>query len=337
MLPTRRAFTLVELLVVIAIIGILVALLLPAVQFAREAARRSSCSNNLHQLALAAHNFEGTHRRLPVGSESKQFPTAPSFPYNFYRWSTLAHLSPFLENSAAYNKLDLTVPLYAPPAYAIAPQNVEAVAIVVRSFLCPSDTGRPVAVGFGPTNYVACAGSGANGGTPFEADGMFFVNSTFGFGEVTDGTSNTAFFSESTLGTGPESTNDPQHVQTMGQTVYRFIYGAPLSDSACNGTSMWNVSNRRGFAWVNGEYRCTLYNHYYPPNAKTPDCLGVTFDPDPARLYTGYGWRAARSKHNTGVNVAMSDGAVRFVGESINLVTWRALGTRGGNEVVGPF
>src|SRR6187455_2369779 len=96
---STAGFTLVELLVVIAIIGVLVALLLPAVQMARESARRSQCLNNLRQLGLAVHNFESSHKLLPVGSESKPVPNAPTFPHNFYRWSVLAHLTPYLEQS----------------------------------------------------------------------------------------------------------------------------------------------------------------------------------------------------------------------------------------------
>jgi prepilin-type N-terminal cleavage/methylation domain-containing protein len=333
----RSAFTLVELLVVIAIIGLLVALLLPAVQAAREAARRSQCGNNLRQLGLAVHNFDGAYQRLPVGSESKVFPAAPSFPYNFYRWSVLARLTPYLEQSNAYNSLDLTVPLYSPPSFGIAPQNQAGVALVVPLFLCPSDQRQVVATGFGPTNYAGCAGSGSGGGTPFQADGTFYVNSPTRFADLLDGTSNTTLMSESLLGTAPESTTDAAHVQQSPQTVYRFHQGAPLTVSACNGAGVWNVSNRRGFSWVNGEFRCTLYNHYYAPNDRTPDCLGVSLTADPATQYTSYGWRTARSRHPGGVLILLGDGSVRFVSQTIELATWRALATRNGGEPLGEY
>jgi prepilin-type processing-associated H-X9-DG protein len=143
--------------------------------------------------------------------------------------------------------------------------------------------------------------------------------------------------SESILGTGPESTSEASFVSQSPQTVYRYTGSAPLTDSACNGASQWNVSNRRGFAWVNGEFRCTLYNHYYPPNHTLPDCLGVTFNPDPAFLYTGYGWRAPRSRHPSGVNLLMGDGSARFVQQNIDLNTWRWISTRGGGETVSDF
>jgi len=330
----RSAFTLVELLVVIAIIGVLVALLLPAVQAAREASRRASCLNNLRQLGIALHNFEDANKQLPVGSESKEYPGAPSFPHNFYRWSVLAHLTPYLEQTNAHNSLDLTVPLYTPPSFGIAPQNAAGVALVVPIFLCPSDSTRgPVATGFGPTNYAACAGSGSGGGSPFDTDGSFFVRRAMRLAELTDGTSNTVIFSESLLGTGPESTSDASHATRQPQTVYRFVQSAPLSDSGCDSASQWNVSNRRGFSWANGEFRTTLYNHYYPPNHKVPDCLGVFMSNDPSTLYTGFGWRAARSRHPGGVNVMSGDASTHFVSQTVDLTIWRAASTRAGGEV----
>ena len=342
--PRRRpAFTLVELLVVIAIIGVLVALLLPAVQMAREAARRSSCQNNLRQLALAAHNFDGVHKRLPVGSESKQFPASPAFPYNFYRWSVLAHLTPYLEQSNAYNSLNLKVPLFAPPTYGIAPENVMAAGLTVPTFLCPSDQMVSVSSGYGiaelgPTNYAGCAGSGSGGGTPFQdegADGTFYVNSTTTFAAMVDGTSMTAIFSESLLGTGREDTTDPADYKASPQTVYGMVYTSPLTDAACASPAKYNGSNRRGFMWVNGEYRCTLYNHYYPPNSKTADCLGVNLSSGPDKLYTGYGWRTARSRHTATVNVAFGDGGVRGMADAVDPVIWRAIATVGGGEAIG--
>ncbi len=95
----RRGFTLVELLVVIAIIGVLVAILLPAIQSARESARRTACTNNLRQLGVAAQNFYASMNAFPVGSESKAYPEQPANQWTFYRWSALAHLTPFLEET----------------------------------------------------------------------------------------------------------------------------------------------------------------------------------------------------------------------------------------------
>jgi prepilin-type processing-associated H-X9-DG protein len=333
---------LVELLVVIAIIGVLIGLLFPAVQSVREASRRAQCLNNLRQLAIAAHNFETAQGKLPVGTESKQYPEAPTYPYNFYRWSWLAHLSPYVEQANTYETLNLKIPLFAPPGFNVSPEHVLAAGLVIPTFLCPTDQAAPVSEGFGvgpigPNNYVGNTGTGAGGGTPFQdegADGVFYVNSKTTMSEFLDGQSNTVIMSESTLGTGDENTVDPSFVNNSPQTVYRFVYAAPLTDTLAENATSWNVSNRRGFMWLNGEYRCTLYNHYYGPNSATPDCIGLTFNPDPARLYTGYGWRAARSRHPGGVNVAKGDGSMTFISETIDLSAWQALASLNGREVI---
>lgn len=336
-----RGFTLVELLVVIAIIGILVGLLLPAVQAIREAARRTSCQNNLKQINLAALNFESALKRFPNGSESREFPANPSNPHTFYRWSVLAHLTPYLEQTNAHNTLNLQVPLFAPPGFNISPENIEGASLLVPVFLCPSDLQASISQGFGattlgPTNYAGCAGTGAGGGTPFQdegANGTYYVNSIVRPADFGDGLSNTVMFSESTLGTGDENTGNPMFVQQSPQTVYRFVLSAPLTDALANSAAIWNVSNRRGFMWVNGEYRCTLYNHYYGPNSQTPDCLGVSFSSNPAKRLAGYGWRAARSWHPGGVNAALADGSVQFFDESIALDVWRNWATPDGGEL----
>jgi len=323
----RQGFTLVELLVVIAIIGVLVAMLLPAVQAARESARRASCSNNLKQLGIAALNFHDAQGGFPVGAESKPWPSAPLNPWTFYRWSSLAHLAPYLEEGNAIDTLDLSVPLYG-TSLSVTPVNRPGVGTSVPLFLCPSDLGHKIATQFAPTNYVACAGSGHDGGTPFDTDGVFFVNSRTRLAQLTDGSSHTAIFSESILGTptGSPILRDPD-------LDYRFTLVVPLSEEGCSATSQWNVDNGRGFAWVSGEYRCALYNHYQVPNGRESDCIGSRLTGGIEFQYTAYGWRAARSRHPGGVNLLMADGSVRFVNEDVDLALWRALGTREGNEV----
>ncbi len=146
----RTAFTLVELLVVVAIIGVLVALLIPAIQASRAGASRAACANNMRQVALAAQNYVAARGYFPNGSVAKEYPAAPFTAWTLYRWSALAELTPFLENTAVYNALDLSVPLYG-ANFKVLPANVEPVKIVVAEFLCPSDIHMAVSADFGPT------------------------------------------------------------------------------------------------------------------------------------------------------------------------------------------
>lgn len=318
-------FSLVELLVVIAIIGVLIGLLIPAVQASRAAASRNSCANNLRQIGLAAQNYQATLGYFPIGSVAREFPADPGAEWTLYRWSALASLTPYLENTAAYNAINLTVPLYDRSSFKVRPENVNAVKIVVAEFLCPSDIGRAVSDDFGPTNYAVCTGSGIRGGTPRTADGISFINSQTTPARITDGMSKTAFASESLLG-------QPQQGSHELQYEYKFILNAPLNDALCQNSTLWNYSEPRGFAWVNGEYRCSLYNHYLSPNSKVCDCMGVQVGGGVQVRYTPYGWRAARSAHPGGVNLALADGSLQFVADAIDTDVWRGLSTIAGGE-----
>jgi prepilin-type N-terminal cleavage/methylation domain-containing protein/prepilin-type processing-associated H-X9-DG protein len=339
---TRTAFTLIELLVVIAIIAVLIGLLLPAVQKVREAAARIQCANNLKQLGLAMHNYEGAIGHLPPAFPTTVPPAWTGLPAYFFSWSALAQLNPFLEQTNIYNTMDLTQPIYVPPNFNISAANQFAVQQVVKLFLCPSDLMQPVAADYGvptigPTNYAVCVGTGTtNGGPPFgsplNADGTFTAGQGFRITDITDGSSNTAMMSESLLGAGPTNAGGPMpSVPHAVQRVYAYTgFGTPLSDAACAGAGQWNVSDLRGFMWASGEMRCVSYNHYYTPNAAIYDC--VTND---LTTFTSFAFRAARSNHSGGVNVLFGDGSVRFVNQSVSLATWRALATRSGGDLPG--
>jgi prepilin-type N-terminal cleavage/methylation domain-containing protein len=324
-----KGFTLVELLVVIAIIGILIALLLPAVQAARESSRRSQCVNNLKQLGIAVQNFEGVKKSFPTGTTAQTYTADPTIPANFYRWSAFAHLTPYLEQTNVYNELDLNTPLYGGPnqGFAVMPVNQLAVQIVVPLFLCPSDIQKPVTnymgTVFGPCNYAACMGTGLNGGSEFTTDGIFYMNSATKFADVLDGMSNTACMAESILGHPPDPSKPPDP-----QTVYAYIGGSPITDANCLAATQYNVSDPRGFSWADGETRCALYNHYFVPNSKRLDCMGY----DPNNAFTDTGWRTARSYHPTIINLLLADGSVRSISETIDVFVWNALSTRRGKE-----
>jgi prepilin-type N-terminal cleavage/methylation domain-containing protein/prepilin-type processing-associated H-X9-DG protein len=339
----RSAFTLVELLVVIAIIGILVGLLLPAVQAAREAARRMQCQNNIRQLGLAAHNHESALKVLPSAYRAQQIGGAPGY---FDLWGTLALLTPYLEQTAVYNSIDLKLTMYQlTPPYGI--QAPVAVQTRVPTFICPSDKGESVCSNayaipgeLAPTNYAFCLGTGTTTGrtgwrgSPWEADGVFYAQSKVKLTDIKDGTSNTVGASERILGEGGESAVVATRADIKPQTMF-VNPGAETNDANCGSTLRTNFSQRRMYTWVAGEPRCTSYNHYYAPNDKVnPDCVSNFTGTDPVTRSSGHGLSTARSRHTGGVNTWYCDGSVHFLSDSIDMVVWRALATRSGGEVV---
>jgi prepilin-type N-terminal cleavage/methylation domain-containing protein/prepilin-type processing-associated H-X9-DG protein len=338
----RLGFTLVELLVVIAIIGILVGLLLPAVQAAREAARRMQCSNNIRQLDLATHNHESATKAFPSAYRAQQIGGAPGY---FDLWGTLALLTPYLEQTAVYNSIDLTKTMYQlTPPYGI--QAPVAVQTRVPTFICPSDKGESVCSNayaiqgeLAPTNYAFCLGTGTSRGrtgwlgSPWDADGVFFAQSKVKITDIKDGSSNTIGISERILGEGGEATTVASRAEIKPQTMF-VNPGAETNDANCSGTLRINFSQRRMYTWVAGEPRCTSYNHYYLPNDKNnPDCVSNFTGTDPITRSSGHGLSTARSRHTGGVNTGYCDGSVHFVSDGIDLTIWRAMATRSGGEV----
>lgn len=343
----RPAFALIELLVVIAIIGILIALLLPAVQAAREAARRMSCTNNLKQIDLALHNFHDSHKAFPVGSPSKTCPGYEEIPGWQYRWGPLAMLTPYMEQFNVYESLNLDVPLYGHtgtyrgPGYGVHPSNLVPVTQEIAFFYCPSDRQEKVVLPdaeaeWAAGNYMACWGRSAptaSGTAIFDdADGLFNSRAAVRFADVTDGTSNTAAFSESLL---PDPNMSGNVVLTQ-QNKDSVIVGArsggdpTLTVEWCTRFGQPVASQpRRATRWVDGFILYTAYYHWWEPNSRIPDCAKWS----PLRSL----WQMARSRHPGGVNLALGDGSVRFVGETVDLDTWRALGSRDGNEVLGQY
>ncbi len=328
---SRAGFTLIELLVVIAIIGILVALLLPAVQAAREAGRRMSCSNRLKQIGLAMHNFHDCNRRLPAGDPQKVCPTYPAVGAFLYRWSPLAMVTPFMEQYNVYSALNFDVPLYtyagsnSGPGYDVHPDNLEPVSSVLELFLCPSDLRERVDPLYGPTNYVSCWGSGVPPYTVHstsKTDGIFYANSITSFGDIKDGSSNTAMAAESTFFPGGDGSRLSLDNREQVMVSLRSL---PLDEAICS-TLGSSVQTSRNGRWADGWPRYSGYDHYLPPNSLVPDCAVVS----PMRGL----WKAARSRHPNGVNLLLCDGSVHFVSETVDRNTWHYLGSREGGETL---
>ncbi|WP_425617948.1 DUF1559 domain-containing protein [Anatilimnocola sp. NA78] len=317
----RAAFTLVELLVVIAIIGVLVALLLPAVQSAREAARRIQCSNHLKQVGLALHNFESTFKVLPAGQHQ---PTSAGY------LSPHALMANYYEQSGVANRMNLdTSPFSA--------QNMDAAATQPKFLICPSDPfpGRKEYMGW--TNYHANAGTWVhlNGWDgvfgPSEAAAGYPAIGRLKFGDITDGLSNTCAFSEVVNGAGglvnpPKSKFD---CFEFGAAPAGPMTAARASFAAQNwetSTIPWTGTWRyRGYPWTEGSPWRNWYNHLNPPNKTCWVPGGSDF------------WKIvspAASMHPAGINTAMSDGSIRFVTDSVDAEVWAAAGSRNGEEVL---
>lgn len=309
-------FTLVELLVVIAIIGVLVGLLLPAVQAAREAARRMSCSNNLKQIGLSLHLHHDSHQKFPPGTASGMGTgSAANKPQTPMECTWLAFIYPFIEQSAQYSLVDWTK--VNGNFYSLGGASIRA--LNVPLFQCPSDGDALPNDSYGSNltfargNYVANNGIGPgiefrNGPGHVNPTGMgrpggaFYMNSWLSFGDFNDGTSNTVLISEIRL---PESTKD-------GRGIMHYPEGP-------------------------------LYQHNRTPNSPVPDevrtawcsstplapCIGAFPAYNQIRYIV-----SARSGHTGGVNVAMGDGGVRFVGQTIDLNIWQALSSPNLGEMV---
>ncbi|MBD3675225.1 MAG: DUF1559 domain-containing protein [Planctomycetaceae bacterium] len=335
---TRRpAFTLIELLVTVAVISILIALLLPAVQMAREAARRMSCSSNLKQIGLALHNYHEAHGVLPFGCGTDYDGLVSSLgTLNDRRYSTHSQILPQLDQANVYNLIDFNVAPFHPyvnsgatePACiasgGLSAVNGEAAITVISTFLCPSDIDRLQSL-WGHNNYRSCNGGGWEGR---DGDGMFGQNSSVRLSAVSDGLSNTAMFSERCKGTWDHSTYDPlSDIYDMAgiwseETFREFCLSLSPEEAAA-----YHQNIDAGQNWLAGNYNWTRYNHLVPPNHVS--CKnGFTWD--------GVGM-AASSRHSGGVNVLLGDGGVRFVNEQIDQAIWQGLGTISGEETITDF
>jgi len=346
-----RAFTLVELLVVIAIIGVLVALLLPAVQAAREAARRGQCSNHLKQLVLALHNYEAAHRCFPMGGGS-------------IGYSPQARILPYLEQTGLHDRIDYSQPPYlgSGPNTFPNPALANVFPAVIPVFLCPSDQGPKrfafdsggQSYLFGANNYMASNGSGTgtNYDDRFPTDGLVQTNICRRMAEFTDGTSNTVFMSEAIRGNGQDLTlpagslpaipyrmmlnatsgitpgTGPGYTGSGSGWPSGTVLNPDLSPVLANHPDWRGGANGsgRGLSWVRSLTVNVLTNGYLPPNSRIPDIQ-----------FHGSGFFGPRSFHPGGATAAFGDGSVRFLGNTIDEATHRALHSASGGEAISQF
>lgn len=323
--PARPGTTLIEVLVVLGITSLLMGLLLPGVQAAREAARGNDCRHRMRQLAQAAHGFHETHGALPATFQARV--GRPAFPRMLSPW---AQLLPFLDQTTLYQQIDqdpneIGLGVYANPPSLTRPANQQLLRTALPIALCPSDS-----VPVGGCNFRACLSAGPNKHVKSGLGAWLKDRSADGvnFSEITDGLSQTAFISERIVGdfddrhftpakdiyfydwSGPATYDPDEYVQ-----VCRSRFRDPLPGEVSYSGATWLIS---GLTFTN-------YNHTLPPNSEVPDCSG-----NKPGIYGGA--VTARSWHPQGVNVVFADGHVNRIAETIDLKVWRAIATRNGAE-----
>ena len=334
---SRRGFSLIELLVVVGVIGILSALLLSAVQQAREGSRRIACVNNLKQIGIALHSYAGTNTCFPplnlpvMDRRARRFVLAE--PY-----SPLTRMLPELEQTNLFNATNFF--LYTTQNDALwANQTVMTTSIGL--FLCPSDNAAPPP-GYGRVNYRFSTGPTAwlhldDHSPGFHASPFSIYNFNNIPASFSDGLSQTIGVSERLQGDwikGSLSRGD-YLLTPLLSTVQRPVRGPDLALAACSSASRsLPDESRAGESWFLSGLHFTNFNHCATPNYAATDCSFLSDDDDLNTRLRHSGVFTARSNHLGGVNSLFMDGSVRYVTDSIDLHIWRALGTRNGNEVI---
>ena len=354
-ISTLSGFTLVELLVVIAIIGVLIGLLLPAVQSAREAARRMQCSNNLKQYGLATHNYLATF--------SEHFPpVANGQTHSTTAFSVQARLFRYMESDQIANLIDYSRPVYESAGrgdnvvlhhlaaaleckapYLSCPSDPQSGSLIQSNFKIYTDDSKSSSIPLRayPSSYCVCTGSDlarigttdVGGAATLKSNGLFYYGCDNMIASCVDGTSNTLLMSECSIGAGADQTisgtlDDIQKGNLLRKVIMQSVPKTLFSLSTPSevetvqksvGSPKWQLD--RCGNWLSGVPAYTTFGAFLPPNFSGASCN-----------WMNYGFYGARSYHASGVNVLMADGSVRFVSDSVNLDVWRGLATIAGGE-----
>ncbi|MCH2178570.1 MAG: DUF1559 domain-containing protein [Mariniblastus sp.] len=344
---SREGFTLVELLVVIAIIGILIGMLLPAVQSVREAARRTACANNIRQIALSVHNYESAIQEFPVNQVGPGAAnSAGGYDTGYYSW--LVPLLPHMEQRNLYDLFDIRSSNGDGDSYKISAThpNAAAAATMVPTFICPSDIpNRENAIILGSAN-PAPSSYAANGGWPSYATGFNGERSTPGThnGAITyihpaqpvswhsgdiemssfiDGTSNTALLAERLIQTGnsAKAINEGDKRLRSLHILERYEVLAEIVDQMSSSHAHVFESAHIGRSWSSGSpLVAPTYMHVQPPNSVIGH-YNTSMDEGDFVV-------TASSRHPSGVNMALVDGSTRFLSDTVSQEVWWALGSR---------